>query len=70
MGNVVKLDAFDFNTDLEVTHGSCAKNLKNKLTLFSRSSHQLGHVFSTHLFSSIMVSPTTVLKTLKAIATR
>ena len=25
IGNVVKLDAFDFNTDLEVTHGSRAK---------------------------------------------
>ena len=26
IGNVVKLDAFDFNTDLEVIHGSCAKS--------------------------------------------
>ena len=39
-------------------------------TLFSKSSHQLGHVFSTHRFSSMMVPLTTVASTENAIATR
>ncbi len=67
-----ELDTFDFQANLEeedVSGSSCVRQ-EIARTLFSRSSHQFGQVFSTQRFSSMTVSFTTLPRTLNAIATR
>lgn len=66
-----QFDTLNFETDLMVD--VLVRIMKGRPlghTLFSKSSHQLGQVFSTHLFSSRTVSLTAVPSTLKAMATR
>lgn len=65
-----ELNAFDVEANLG--GGECPVEMRcmRVPTLFSRSSHQLGQVFSTQRFSSMIVSFTTVPRTLNAIATR